>query len=219
LADHPNTLVHAYFGLGLLCLHKGDVQKAILVLDRGLKLHRTWDLSSWFPAIASSLGFAYAQSGRVAEAVTFLEKAIEQAGSMKLLGRQSLRIAQLSEACILAGRMEEAADFAARALDFARQYDERGNQAWALRVLGEVGSRRVPLQSEKAEDDYRQALALAEEFGMRPLVAHCHLGLGKLYRRTGKRQEAHKHLATATSMYREMGMACWLEKAETELRE
>jgi class 3 adenylate cyclase/tetratricopeptide (TPR) repeat protein len=219
MADHPNTLVHAYFGLGLLCLHKGDVQKAILVLDRGLKLHRTWDLSSWFPAIASSLGFAYAQSGRVAEAVTFLEKAIEQAGSMKLLGRQSLRIAQLSEACILAGRMEEAADFAARALDFARQYDERGNQAWALRVLGEVGSRRVPLQSEKAEDAYRQALALAEEFGMRPLVAHCHLGLGKLYRRIGKRQEAQKHLATATSMYREMGMAYWLEKAETELRE
>jgi tetratricopeptide (TPR) repeat protein len=138
---------------------------------------------------------------------------------MKLLGRQSLRIAQLSEACILAGRMEEAADFAARALDFARQYDERGNQAWALRVLGEVGLRRVPLQSEKAEDDYRQALALAEEFGMRPLVAHCHLGLGKLYRRIGKRQEAQKHLATATSMYREMGMAYWLEKAETELRE
>ena len=49
---------------------------------------------------------------------------------------------------------------------------------------------------------------------MRPLVAHCHLGLGKLYRRTGKRQEAQEHLTTATTMYREMGMTYWLEKAK-----
>jgi hypothetical protein len=47
-----------------------------------------------------------------------------------------------------------------------------------------------------------------------PLVAHCHLGLGKLYRRTGKREQAQEHLTTATTMYREMGMTYWLEKAE-----
>jgi hypothetical protein len=58
---------------------------------------------------------------------------------------------------------------------------------------------------------------LAEPRGMRPLVAHCHLGLGKLYRRTGKREQAQEHLATATTMYREMGMTCWLEKTETEM--
>jgi hypothetical protein len=38
------------------------------------------------------------------------------------------------------------------------------------------------------------------------LVAHCHLGLGKLYRRTGKREQAQEHFTTATTMYREMGM-------------
>jgi hypothetical protein len=54
---------------------------------------------------------------------------------------------------------------------------------------------------------------------VRPLVAHCHLGLGKLYRRTGDRQQAHEHLATATTMYREMDMRFWLEQAKTELRE
>ena len=54
--------------------------------------------------------------------------------------------------------------------------------------------------------------------GMRPLIAHCHLGLGKLYRRTGKREQAKEHLATATKMYREMGMTYWLEKAEAELK-
>ena len=54
---------------------------------------------------------------------------------------------------------------------------------------------------------------------MRPLVAHCHLGLGKLYRRTGKRQEAQEHLTTATTMYRELDMRFWLEKAEAAIRE
>ena len=54
---------------------------------------------------------------------------------------------------------------------------------------------------------------------MRPLVAHCHLGLGKLYRRTDKREQAQEYLATATTMYREMGMTYWLEKAEAEIAE
>ena len=71
---------------------------------------------------------------------------------------------------------------------------------------------------DQAGDAYRQALALATELGMRPLVAHCHLGLGKLCRRTGKREQAHEHLATATTMYREMDMRFWLEQAEVEMR-
>jgi len=216
-ADHPNTLVHAYYGLGLVCLHKGDFEKAIVVLDRGLNLHRPWDLLSWFPAIASSLGFAYALSGRVAEALPLLEKAIEYAGSIKLLGRQSLRMAQLGEAYLLAGRTDEAIELAAGALSFAREYEERGNQTWALRLLGEIASQCGPPHLETAEPHFRQALALAEELGMRPLVAHCHLGLGKLYRRTSKREQAREHLATATTMYREMGMTYWLEKAEAEV--
>jgi hypothetical protein len=73
------------------------------------------------------------------------------------------------------------------------------------------------LDGEIGESHYRQALSLAEPRGMRPLVAHCHLGLGKLYRRTGKREQAQKHLSTATTMYREMGMTYWLEKAEAEM--
>jgi tetratricopeptide (TPR) repeat protein len=82
----------------------------------------------------------------------------------------------------------------------------------ALRLLGEVNARRDP--PEDAEGHYREALALAEELGMRPLVAHCHLGLGKLYRRIGTREQAQEHVATATTMYRDMGMTYWLEQAE-----
>ena len=54
---------------------------------------------------------------------------------------------------------------------------------------------------------------------MRPLVAHCRLGLGRLYRRTGNRDPALEHLTTATTMYREMGMTYWLEQAEAEMKE
>ena len=75
----------------------------------------------------------------------------------------------------------------------------------------------MPRGSASASAYYRDALVLAEELGMRPLVAHCHLGLGKLYRRTGQREQAQEHLTTATSMYREMDMTYWLEKAEAEI--
>ena len=101
------------------------------------------------------------------------------------------------------------------------QDGDRGRRCRGHRlVLGEESSRviRFPCgHSELAETHYRQAMALADELGMRPLVAHCHLGLGKLYRRTGKREQAQEHLTTATTMYREMGMTYWLEKAEAEM--
>ena len=64
-----------------------------------------------------------------------------------------------------------------------------------------------------------QAMALAEEIGMRPLIAHCHVGLGKLYRRTSNPQQANVHLTNGVAMMREMEMGLWLDKAEAELKE
>ncbi len=107
---------------------------------------------------------------------------------------------------------------AERALALSRDQKERGNEAQALRLLGDIASHPDPPDAENGEDHYRQAMTLAEELGMRPLVAHCHLGLGKLYRRTGKREQAQEHLTTATTMYREMDMRFWLEQAEAETK-
>ena len=98
-----------------------------------------------------------------------------------------------------------------------RGQGQRGHETYALRLLGEITSRGDPLDAETAEGYYRQALTLATELEMRPLVAHCHLGLGKLYRRSGDHVQARQHLMTASAMYREMDMGFWLEKAETEL--
>ena len=124
----------------------------------------------------------------------------------------------LGEAYVLADRLEDALALAGRALSpCSRGRSDAHYEASALRLLGEVTAHRDP--SEHADGHYRDALALAEELGMRPLVAHCHLGLGKLYRRTGKRQEAQEHLTTATTMYREMDMRFWLEQADAEQRQ
>jgi hypothetical protein len=83
-----------------------------------------------------------------------------------------------------------------------------------LRLLAEIAAHDAPPEIEAAEARYREAFTLANELSMRPLVAHCHLGLGKLYRRTGDQPKAAEHLTTARAMYREMDMGFWLEKAE-----
>jgi tetratricopeptide (TPR) repeat protein len=125
----------------------------------------------------------------------------------------------LAEAYRLAGRFEEAETTAVEALGLTREGGIRGSEAYALRVLAELAARASPPTLEAAGARYHEALALATELGMRPLVAHCHLGLGKLYRRTGEREQAREHLATATTLYREMAMGLWLEQGEAELQQ
>ena len=89
----------------------------------------------------------------------------------------------------------------------------------ALHLLGDIATHPDRFDAESGEAHYRQALALAEPRGVRPLVAHCHLGLAKFYRRTGKYEHAQERFTTATTRYREMRMTYWLEKAEVEIRE
>jgi hypothetical protein len=98
----------------------------------------------------------------------------------------------------------------------AREHGHRGSEAWALRLLGEIALHQGHPDVATAEAHYGAALALASELGMRPLVAHCHLGLRKLHRRTGKREEAQEHLTTATTMYREMDIGFWPEQGRDE---
>ena len=217
--DHPVSLINAYGHSGSLYRRKGEFPKAIPLLERGLGVCQAWHILILFPRIASDLGYAYALGGRVAEALPLLEQAAERDASMRLVADQSIRVAYLSEAYLLAGRMDDAIRFARRALELSRNHKERGHEAWALRLLGEIASRSDPSDVDTAEGHYRQAMAVTGELGMRPLLAHCQLGLGKLYRRTGDRAKAGEHLTAAATMYREMDMGFWLAQAEAELKE
>jgi tetratricopeptide (TPR) repeat protein len=118
---------------------------------------------------------------------------------------------------VLAGHLEEAQTLAERTLARTRECQQRGNQAYALRLLGAIAARRKPPENDQAGDYYHQALALARELGMRPLVAHCHLGLGTLYRQTGRLAEARAALSTAIELYWAIDMAFWLPQAEAAL--
>jgi tetratricopeptide (TPR) repeat protein len=174
------------------------------------------------PFVGTSLGSAYLWSGRAAEAVPLLEEAAEAVRAMRMLGFRSLSIPLLAEAYLVLGRLAEARAQAEQAVALARAHQQRGWEAWGLKLLGDVhANEAVAVEQSGAEqsaDAYRQALVLATELRLRPLVAHCHFGLAKLHQQTKKREQAQEHLSTAIAMYREMGMRFWLERAEVEVR-
>jgi len=206
----------AYGCLGELHLTQGDLDAAIRVLEPGLALCRAAD-AIWLDTMAANLGEAYGRVGRFAESLALLDEALRTHSGG--LFRQAVTTRQLSTVHLLAGRFDEAWEHGCQALDLARLQKTDGVEAAALFQLAAVHGHASPPDVLRAETRYQEALALAEPRGMRPLVAHCHLGLGKLYRRTGKADQAREHLTTATAMYREMDMRFWLEQAEAEMRE
>jgi tetratricopeptide (TPR) repeat protein len=143
-----------------------------------------------------------------------LEQALRLVGGR---GWNALGEVYLSEVYLLAGRRAEALQLAERTLADAAELHLRGKQAWTLRLLGVIHAQSNPPAVELAKTFYRQALALAEELGMRPLQAHCHLGLGTLYARVGRREQARLALTTAIDLYRAMDMTFWLPQTEEAL--
>jgi tetratricopeptide (TPR) repeat protein len=207
------ALVHGQ--LGYLYLDQGDLEHAVRVLEPGLALCRASGNRNDLRAIASGLGYASALQGRLAEGRALLEEAISE--SVRMGALRSYAYAWLSEVCRLAGRGEEAWQHAGQALDLARQQKARGDEALALYQLGALHAHAAPPDVAPAEAYYQQALALAEELGMRPLQAHCHLGLGMLYLKTGQQEHARTELSTAIELYRAMDMSFWLPQAEAAL--
>jgi tetratricopeptide (TPR) repeat protein len=203
--------------LGLLYLAQGDLEQAIRVLEQGLTLCRASGNRAWLRSITAGLGYASALQGHLAEGCALLEEAISESIRTGALGLYSGWVAWLSEVYRRAGRGDEAGQYARQALDLARQLKQRGHEALALHQLGVIQAHADPPDVAPAEAHYQQALALAEELGMRPLVAHCHLGLGRLYHQTGRGAQARAALTTAIDLYRAMDMPFWLPQAEAAL--
>ncbi len=114
--------------------------------------------------------------------------------------------------------MTDAERVTARVLKFATEAGAKRDQAWALRVLGEIHCRSDGADFRASEQYFRQSLALSQELGMRPLIAHCHLGRGQLHQRMGRQSEAKAELSRATEMYRQMDMQFYLRRTEEELK-
>ena len=124
--------------------------------------------------------------------------------------------AVLSEGYLLSGDLDRSREMALRGLSLARDRKEPGMESWVQCLLGDI-TYATHSDSDTAKQSYRDAMNLAQPLGLRPLVARSHLGLGKLHRRTGTPEQAQEHLTTATTMYRQMEMTYWAEKAEAEM--
>ncbi len=216
--DHPFSLIWACLNLGRLESLRGEFVRATSPLERAVALSREWNIAYLTPIALAALGHVYAVSGRVGEGVSWLEEALAAYASAGIGYLHSMSTVQLGEAYLLAGRVEEARACGARAVVLARERGERGHEAWAHRLLGETASDHDRPDVAAAEAHLATSSALASELGMRPLVAHCRLGLGKLHGRSGDRRAATEDLATAKRMFHEMGMQFWFENAEAEVQ-
>ena len=214
-ADHPNSLAIGCLATGRLYLGKGELDKATSVLERGLTLCRSTHIALVFPAVAAALGYTYTLAGRVGEALRLLKRVRQMSPLATPLS--SLVDVWLADAFLCAGRLEDARVLAGRALAFSGNRKERGNQAWTLQLLGEIAAHSLSSEVKPAQDHYGQALALAHGHGMRPLLAHCRLGLGLLYSCTGSVGQAQDTLAEAITLFWAIDMTFRLRRAEAAL--
>ena len=211
---HPYSLGVAAWHLGGVYTLRGDPAQARPILSRVRSVAEELTIGFLIPAVTLELSALSVLEGRAQDALSLVPEARAAIEEVGLRWWEALAELRMGEALFAAGCVDEARIAATRALDLAHERGEQGREAWALRLLGDIAADpRLPVANE-AESHYRQALALAERLEMRPLVAHCHLGLGRLYRRTDQETRAREHLTAATTMYREMGMAFWLVQAE-----
>jgi len=211
-ARHAYSITAASCGLGVALLRRGDLELAIPVVERAAELTRSGDfafLSAW---ITGMLGNAYVLAGKLDEARFLLEEGVARMSAMQVRNGEASMITVLGEACLMSGRHAEAVGHAERALKIARGRGERGGEAWALRLTGDIAA--AGADSAAAVAAFRAAIEIADERGMRPLLAHCHFGLGQLHKHANEREAARTHLATALRLYRDMDMRHWLPQAE-----
>ena len=146
-----------------------------------------------------------------------LEQAAEHGRAIGFMHGHSLVLALLAEGYLRAQRLDDASGTADESLALARKLGERGWEAWAWRLGAEVAARREPLDLATVEAHFAEARALVTELGMRPLLAHCRLGLGTVYTRAGRPDEGRKEIAAALGEYRAMDMPYWCGEAERAL--
>jgi tetratricopeptide (TPR) repeat protein len=211
-SEEPHTLCNAILVLGRMFLLRGQPEQAIPPLERSLLLAGAWHIGLLQPS--APLSYAYLLAGRLA--------ALRELWPPPLPRRvaNSARVMVERGECLLGlGHTQEASDFAHNALDVARQVGERGNEARALAFLGAVEARRAGAEGSRASELYEQAMAMAEDLGMRPLVARCQLDAGCLWLAAGHRARARELLERAAATFRELDMSCWLAQAESALRD
>jgi class 3 adenylate cyclase/tetratricopeptide (TPR) repeat protein len=215
--QHANTVGMVHYAGGVLYLLKGDWAKARSLIERGLAVFRAGHVLMFLRTAVASSASVLAQLGEASEALSRVrecEQLGERLAASGVVGHRGWADQSLGRTCLLLGRLDEARRLGERAIESSPGH--AGFAAHAFHLLGDIATHPDRFDAERGEAHYRKALTLAVPRSMRPLIAHCHSGLSKLYRRTGKREQAQEHLTTAVTMYRDMDMRFWLEQAEAE---
>jgi tetratricopeptide (TPR) repeat protein len=212
--QHPPSLLVAQDHLGYVHLLRGDLHAAVPLLERALAVASEHDLIHGIIRASSRLAYVLALLRETERGIGVLGRA---------LGRYATRVTPpvraygttTASAYLAAGAYEDARAEIYQGLAAAAERHAHGHLAPLQRLAAELLAHDDDFAGARARLD--EALVSAADHEMRPEVAHCHLALGRLSRRTGRRQEAQEYLTAATTMYRDMGMTYWLEKAEAEL--
>ncbi|WP_296348492.1 BTAD domain-containing putative transcriptional regulator [Reyranella sp.] len=218
--QHAYTVGWAHLAASCVHLLRGDWARASPGVEHATSVLRAGNVVPLLPFAISLSAWSLARLGNTSEALGRLqegEQLLERHAFSGQTGTLGWFYAGLGRAALVLGRLENARRLATRALEFSPH--QPGFAAHALHLLGDVATHPDRFDAKSGEAYYRQALTLAESHGMSPVVAHCHLGLGKLYRRKGAHKQANEHLTTATTMYREMSMRFWQEQADAATRE
>jgi tetratricopeptide (TPR) repeat protein len=207
---HPTSLAVANRGLGFVLSLRGQVQDALPFLERALVIAREHELFQATIFSSAYLAYAHALLGERERVSEYLALALEKS-TWPIRAHWSGFGFVTASAYLAAGRRGEAHAEIRQGLAAAAARNARGYRAPLLRLQAEILGQQ---DKAGARERLEEALALAAELGMRPEVAHCHLGLGTLARREGKSRLTAEHLTTAMAMYREMEMRLWLGQAE-----
>jgi tetratricopeptide (TPR) repeat protein len=210
------TFAFVYNFLAMAYLRLGKVETALSLLERGYELCHLSEAQSLYSYTAGSLGYAYLLANEIRRALTVLEEGTKSANlHASFWPTHSLTV--LAEAQRAVGDISLATDTVSTALKLSDERGERGFEAWAMLVAAGIHADADRL--EEAETWYRRALEQASGLSMRPLVAHCHKGLGDFYLKTENGEAARPELAAAIELYRSMDMDFWLTQAESALAE
>ena len=210
---HTHAIGWAYLSTSILHLAKGDYGQSRSLVERWMNRPGPLDVAvllPWADAIAAwtlaEIGEFAHSSDRVREA----EQLLERQAARGVVGHRAWSYHAVGRACLRLDQLQDAQRLAGRSLEFSERHPAIA--AHALHLLGEVAADSRHFDAESGTGHYRQALALSEQYGMRPLAAHCHLGLAKLYQRTGQPEEAREMLVAAATVYRELNMNFWLKQ-------
>ncbi|HEX4043479.1 MAG TPA: adenylate/guanylate cyclase domain-containing protein [Xanthobacteraceae bacterium] len=213
--DHAFSIGWAHLAASMPHLLKGDWVKARTLVEYWIATLRSGNVAIHLPWAMASSAWTLAQIGAKDQALERVEEAeelLERQAAHGIVGHRGWAYHAVGRACLLLGRLDKARQLAERAVGTSQH--QPGFAAHALHLLGDLAAQPDRFDAENSMAHYREALAVAQKHGMRPLIAHCHFGLGRVYDRLGK-PEAHKNLAAAATMYRDMDMAFWLKQTES----